>query len=237
MTIFQTVLLTGMVLLPAALYASELKTDEAITVTSDARQFDTPLASSDTEVTAPAHNQRSHDETLQSLSTDYWIYDSWVSLSHDPDGDGYYSSFSVTLDADTIYRASAVYAVIYVGRHDVYDAIYTTSDFMLYGDDSEDALTIENDLLSGFPSREYHLLVELYDANTHALLAFSDDYQDADLAFLSLESQNYESTYRDAVVVVDKHGGSLASASLLWLTALALQAALRRRTRELAGRR
>ena len=151
------------------------------------------------------------------LLSDYWIYDSWVSLDTDIDYDGYYSEFTVEFDADTAYDSALVYGVIYLGRNDRYEAIHVTSEFVLYGEDSSDAFVVESRLLSGFPAADYDVLIELYDAYSEQLVAFSDGYDDADLAYLSLESDNHEYIYEDTVIVVEEHGGSTTIFSLLFI--------------------
>ncbi|WP_218398251.1 choice-of-anchor H family protein [Alteromonas lipotrueae] len=151
------------------------------------------------------------------LLPDYWIYDSWVSLDTDIDYDGYYSEFTVEFDADTAYDSALVYGVIYLGRNDRYEAIHVTSEFVLYGEDSSDAFVVESRLLSGFPAADYDVLIELYDAYSEQLVAFSDGYDDADLAYLSLESDNHEYIYEDTVIVVEEHGGSTTIFGLLFI--------------------
>ena len=215
--------------------------DNALAVTSSASQFDAPLITKESLSSGPTplRAERVHGEYITDASADFWIYDSWVSFQSDRDADGYYSSFSITLDADTIYNAASVYAVIFVGRNDTYESIYTTSTFTLYGDESQDSLTIDSELVTGFPPREYQLLIELYDATTNQLVAYSDDYDDADLAYLNLESRNHDQAYQDTVVVVDKHGGSLSVGGLLTFgfTATLLILWRRRRTSNTKNKR
>ncbi|AEF01844.1 choice-of-anchor H family protein [Alteromonas sp. K632G] len=151
------------------------------------------------------------------LLPDYWIYDSWVSLDTDIDYDGYYSEFTVEFDADTVYDSALVYGVIYLGRNDRYEAIHVTSEFVLYGEDSSDSFVVESRLLSGFPAADYDVLIELYDAYSEQLVAYSDGYCDADLAYLSLESDNHEYIYEDTVIVVEEHGGSTTIFGLLFI--------------------
>ena len=45
----------------------------------------------------------------------------------------------------------------------------------------------------------------------------SDGYDDADLTYLSLESDNHEYIYEDTVIVVEEHGGSTTIFSLLFI--------------------
>ncbi|WP_026375947.1 choice-of-anchor H family protein [Aestuariibacter salexigens] len=146
---------------------------------------------------------------IRTYSEDFWIYDAWTSLDVDNDYDGYYHRFSVEFDADTVYSSAWVYARIYLGRGDIFDEIHTTSVFMINGDNSDDSLIIESELVSGFPTDEYEVLIELYDAEHDELVAITDGYSDADLSYLSLESANYELVYEEPpVVIVEEYGGS-----------------------------
>ena len=167
-----------------------------------------------------APSSQTQRSEIRTHSTDFWIYDAWTSLDVDVDLDGYYHQFTVEFDADTVYASAWVYARIYLGRGDIFDEIYTTSVFMINGEDSDDSLVIENELISGFPSDEYEVLIELYDADYDDLVAITDGYSDADLSFLSLESVNYEQVIVETpVVIVEEHGGS-AGLGLLGLSAL-----------------
>ncbi|MBC3766510.1 choice-of-anchor H family protein [Neptunicella marina] len=147
---------------------------------------------------------------------DFWIYDAWITLDVDTDGDGYYSGFSVEFDADTIYSHADVYARLYLSRgdEDFYE-YHTTADFPIDGEDSTDSFVVETDLVDGFPTGDYELLIELYDATTNQLVASLDGYDDDDLYLIPLESDNHE--YREPVVVVTEHGGSFGWWSVLGL--------------------
>jgi hypothetical protein len=145
---------------------------------------------------------------------DFWIYDSYITLTADIDYDGYYSSFTLEFDVDTIYQSAPIYAVIYTSTSEEFTPFYTTNIYNIYGDNTQDAIIIENDLVTGFPSNEYEIMVVIYDADTEEVLAVSDGTNDADLAYLSLESENYEYVETVEVVVVE-HGGALG----LWLFA------------------
>jgi hypothetical protein len=156
-------------------------------------------------------------------STAYWFYDSEVDYLNDPDYDGYFSGFALTFDIDTVYSAAPVYAVVYLGTNDNYQAIYVTQVFYLYGDSSDDTLVLENNLMSGFPSHDYDLLIEVFDANSDELLITADYYTDSDLSYVSLESSEHEIIYSEpGVVIVTEHGGSLSA----WILVIGLMFSL-----------
>ncbi len=158
----------------------------------------------------------------RSTSPDFWIYDAFVSFNIDSDYDGYYSTFTVEFDADTYFDSAEVYARLYLSRGDVFQEYHTSSLFYIYADSSSDSLVIESDLITGFPSGDYELLIELYDARTDDLVAVYDGYNDADLTLLTLESRSYEES---TVVVTTEYGGSFGILMLL----LAPVALLRRK--------
>lgn len=149
------------------------------------------------------------------VNDDVWIYDSWVTLDYDLDYDGYYSQFTVEFDVDTVFEHMPVYAILYIGTNDVFEAIYVTDVFDVYSTSSLDSLVVETELVSGFIPDDYEVMIEIYGAASDALLAFSDGYDDADLAYVPLESATYEETYEETIVIVEEHGGSLSLASLL----------------------
>lgn len=151
-------------------------------------------------------------------SQDFWIYDAWITLGNDSDYDGYSHRFTVEFDADTYFSAAEVYARLYLSRGEVFKEFHTTSVFNIYGEDSQDSLVIESELLQGFPSDDYELLIELYDAYTDDLVAVLDGYDDPDLYLIPLESKEYE--YTETVVVVREYGGSIGFLSLLLLPIL-----------------
>ncbi|MBT0585427.1 choice-of-anchor H family protein [Alteromonas oceanisediminis] len=162
-------------------------------------------------------------------NTDFWIFDSWVSLTNDIDYDGYHSSITVEFDADTVYHRAYVYAILYLSRTDVYESYHVTSVFAIDGDASTDSFVVESSLLQGYPSDEYDILIELYDADTDELVAFTDAYDDADLAFAPLESENYEYV-ETTVVYVEEHGGSVSTLLALLLAVSAYRMRVRLRT-------
>ena len=153
----------------------------------------------------------------KAINGEFWIYDAWVEFYRDNDRDGYFNHFSVEFDADTEYSSAQVYARLYLGKNEIFKEYHTTSNFDIFSDNSDDSFVVESELLKGFSSAEYEVLIELYDAYTDELVAVLDGNDDADLYLLSLESKDYEYTQ---VVIVNEHGGSLGWLSLLLLPLL-----------------
>jgi hypothetical protein len=151
------------------------------------------------------------------VNQEFWIFDAWVEFYSDDDGDGYFNYFSVEFDADTEYWSAQVYAKLYLGKDEIFREYHTTSGFNIFSDSSDDSFVVESELLNGFSSAEYEVLIELYDAYTHERVAIYDGNSDADLYLLSLESKEYESTQ---IVMINEHGGSMSFLSLLLLPLL-----------------
>ncbi|MDC0601748.1 choice-of-anchor H family protein [Aliiglaciecola sp.] len=162
---------------------------------------------------APLAKPLSPEHRAVALDTDFWIYDATVSLNIDNDYDGFYSTFTIEFDADTVFNQAEVYARLYLARSDVFEEYHTTSLFNIYGDSSNDSFVVESDLVTGFPSGDYEVLIELYDNFDNQLVATLDGFSDADLSLLTLESKSFEQT--DTVVVVTESGGSFGGLILL----------------------
>ena len=153
----------------------------------------------------------------ESSNQAFWLFDAWVEFYSDNDSDGYFNYFSVEFDADTQFSSAEVYARLYLGKDELFKEYHTTSNFNIFSDNSDDSFLVESELLNGFSSAEYEVLIELYDAYNDELVAVYDGNNDADLYLLSLESKEYESPQ---VIVVREHGGSVSLWGLLLLPVL-----------------
>lgn len=156
---------------------------------------------------------------LTNLDNEFWIDDAWVTLRNDIDYDGYAYRFTLEFDADTVFKHAEVYARLYLTRGEVFKEYHTTSVFSIYGKNTEDSLMVDSELLNGFPTGDYEILIELYDTYTDEVVAILDSYSDPDLYLLTLESKDYE--YIEPVIIIDEHGGSMGFFSLLLLPMLA----------------
>jgi hypothetical protein len=153
----------------------------------------------------------------KAFNQEFWIFDAWVEFYSDDDGDGYFNHFSVEFDADTGYSAAEVYARLYLGKDEVFREYHSTSNYNIFSDNSNDSFVVESELLNGFSSAEYEVLIELYDAYSDELVAVYDGNDDADLFLLSIESQEYETTQG---IIVHEHGGSVGLLGLLLIPLL-----------------
>ena len=167
------------------------------------------------------------------LSESY-VYDGSTDLFSDRDRDGYYHHLRVTFDADTILGAANLYAVVYLSADGkAWERLFTTDDFTIHGAAPDDDYEVETDLVSGYSTGLYDVLVELYDAKTNELVDSFGPSDSSDFSVLPLED-----SYRDGdppppdpAPAVTGGGGAIG-----WLTLPALlgAAALARRRRSVA---
>ncbi len=165
---------------------------------------------------------------------DSWIYDATTDIFADRDSDGYFSYLRVQFDADTIYTEAYVYAEIYVSADGTsWEHLYSTQDFPIWGSDPDDDYEVETELVSGYSTGLYDVLIELYDADTGELV---DEYGPNESPLFSVLP--LEDTERDGLVVsppppvyFDDDNGGGGAVSWLGLAGLLGALALRRRRR------
>ena len=175
-----------------------------------------------TRVTAST-KQKGGDATLQSAGySNFWFYDADVELFADFDRDGYYYGIDLMFDADTNYIAADVYAVIYLSyEYGPWNEYAVTDDFTLLGTSGTDEYIVETELVSGYPTGSYDILIELFDAYDDAYLASFGPDDTSELALLPLEDSTLDvATTGSPQVVVNSGGGG----SLSWLLLLGLLA-------------
>lgn len=160
--------------------------------------------------------------TVQAADPNIWFYDADVELFSDFDRDGYYFGIDLLFDADTAYSAVDVYAVLYLSyEYGPWNEYASTDDFTLFGSTSADDYIVETELVSGYLTGNYDILIELFDAYDGTYLASFGPDDTSELALLPLEDST-----RDAVsgshtqVVVNSGGGSLGWIFLLGLLAI-----------------
>ncbi len=172
--------------------------------------------------------QKLGDATAQAADPNIWFYDADVELFADFDRDGYYAGIDLLFDADTTYVAIDVYAVLYLSyEYGPWNEYASTDDFTLFGATSADDYIVETELVSGYPTGNYDILIELFDAYDGTYLASFGPNDTSELALLPLEDST-----RDAVsgghthVVVNSGGGSLGWFLLLGLLAIRMTSRL-----------
>jgi MYXO-CTERM domain-containing protein len=166
--------------------------------------------------------------TLRATYGDSWIYDATTDLFTDRDTDGYFSYLRVRFDADSIYRSTYVYAEIYISADGTaWEHLYSTQDFVIYGSDPDDDYEVETELVSGYSTGLYDVLIELYDADTGELVDEYGPNESPEFSLLPIEDSG-----RDGLILlppVSHSDGGGGAVSWLGLAGLLGALALRRR--------
>ncbi|CBL45639.1 hypothetical protein HDN1F_20560 [gamma proteobacterium HdN1] len=148
---------------------------------------------------------------------DVTLYEAEVNLFDDFDGDGYYSRFEVSYDADDLSggngRMAYTRATVTSTNGDRYTLFTSQAFFIEPGNTRRDTQHQEIILLNDFPRGDYRLQIELFDADSSQLL---DELNSDHRASLSLEGQYYDDSQHD------DGGGSGGSLALLGVAGLGL---------------
>lgn len=185
---------------------------------------------SDASKNASANNTQSKGTAggQRSANTDFWFYAADVELFGDQDRDGYFSGIDLLFDADTIYAAADVYAVAYLSLEGgPWEEYAVTEDFTLLGASSEDEYVIVTDLVSGYPTGSYDILIELFDSYDGTFVADFGPADTSELAYLPLEDAERDSPAPGGSTIVVNQGGGGAAGWILLLTLTALVACRR----------
>ena len=154
--------------------------------------------------------------SAQSIRNDFWVYDANVELFNDDDFDGYYHGIDLLFDVDTTYAAAEIYAVVYLSLdYGPWNEYAVTEGFWIFGTSGDDVYVLVTELMSGYPTSSYNLLIEIFDAWDNSFLAsFGPDERSA-LSFLPLEDYGRDEPIAVAPVIVVpvavSHGGGGAS--------------------------
>ena len=168
----------------------------------------------------PGKANVSRDSTTQSVvADDFWIYEADVVLFNDDDGDGYYYGIDLLFDADTIYTSADVYAAVYLSLDGgPWNEYAVTDDFTIFGTSATDEYVLVTELASGYPTGDYDLLIELFDAFDGSFLASFGPEDSSELSFLPLEDFNRDDPGFDVPITVSRGGGGGAAG--FWLLAM-----------------
>ncbi len=157
-------------------------------------------------------------KALQAPNVDFWFYTADVQLFNDQDADGYYHGIDLLFDADTYYAFAEVYAVVYLSLNGgPWNEYAATENFSLFGATSDDEYVIVTELLAGYPSGSYDLLIELFDAYDNSLLAYFGPDDTSELAFLPLEDADRDIAVPEVIVIERGGGGSSGYLLILFL--------------------
>ena len=151
--------------------------------------------------TSPTFKESTENDALLALEPrhilwfggDIWISNIGTLLYTDSDRDGYFSGFSLTIDADTSYSQADVYAAIDIqlpaGER---ERLHTTGTFSIYGNSLTDEYRIDIELVQNYPIGDYDLFIDLVDANNHEVVDRVDAYSFSNLAGLPLEAEDLD---------------------------------------------
>ena len=173
-------------------------------------------------------------------NTDFWFYLADVVLFDDFDGDGYFAGIDLLFDADTYFSRAEVYAVVYLSLDGGPWTEYAeTEDFIINGTSGSDEYVIVTDLVAGYPTGSYDILIELFDAFDNAFVADMGPESTSELGFLPLEDAERDSPAPAPRPIVVNHGSGGGAVDLPTLAVLAFVAAgsvaLRRRRQRRSG--
>jgi hypothetical protein len=89
--------------------------------------------------------------SAQNFTHDFWIFDADIVLFNDDDNDGFYHGIDLLFDADTIYSAAEVYAVMYLSLDlGPWNEYGVTEDFWIFGASGTDEYVLVTELMSGY---------------------------------------------------------------------------------------
>jgi len=176
--------------------------------------------------TGASGQQKTSGGESRTPNTDFWFYTADVELFTDRDRDGYYAGIDLLFDADTYYDIADVYAVIYLSyEYGPWNEYAETENFTILGTSGADEYIVETDLVEGYPTGNYDILIELYDAYDNALVATMGPEDTSELSILPLEDIGRDSPAGTTQIVVNSGGGG----SLSWFLLLGLAGLLARR--------
>ena len=164
----------------------------------------------------------------QSADPNFWFYDADVVLFSDFDRDGYYFGIDLLFDADTSYAVADVYAVIYMSyEYGPWNEYAETDDFTLFGTASSDDYVVETELVSGYPTGDYDILIELFDAYDGTYLTSFGPEDTSELSLLPLEDSTRDAVHGGQTQVVVNSGGGGSTGWLFLLGLFAVRMTLR----------
>ncbi len=198
----------------------------------------TPQGGSRNGVTRGSEQQKLSGNEAQTPNVDFWFYSADIELFADDDRDGYYHGIDLWFDADTVYFSADVYAVVYLSLEGGPWIEYAeTETFSIFGASGTDDYVIVTELLSGYPTGSYDVLIELFDAWDNSFVADLGPESTSELSFLPLEDAERDVPFTSSPpVAVSRGGGGSADLITLAVFAMFAAAALRRRVASAARR-
>ena len=120
----------------------------------------------------------------------YRIGDVRTTLLIDSDRDGFYSQFRITIDPDADFDGTYVYAVFWVrAQGGEWIEEHVSEDFLVDSTGTADVYSLTADWVSGYPTADYDVQIDLHDAATGSLVA-SAGSERPELSRIPLEDQS-----------------------------------------------
>lgn len=163
---------------------------------------------------------RSHDSY-------FTVYEGHSTLIEDYDADGYYQTFSVTFDADLVsynpYDEAIIYAELYLSENGgPWEHYFTTKDFVIMGENTEDKFEVFSTLGDGFNPNHYDVLIDIYEVNSPYIMASYSSDDSNSLYALPLENHYDDTPYSGYSEEAYIQGGSYSIPLLLLLLMILL---------------
>lgn len=155
------------------------------------------------------------------------------SVYSDTDRDGFFTHFSITVDADVDYGSREVQMRIFLRSDgDEYTEFYTSNRFHIYDNLSSDSYSIDSKLVNNYPAGFYDVRIDVIDAFSGERLDSVDAETHSTLFAMPLESAMLDDGPADAIVH-ENIGSAGIPAILVLLSSLVINLALRRRQRQI----
>jgi hypothetical protein len=181
-------------------------------------------------VTKPRNTTTNGPTIAAAVFGDSYVYEAMTDLFYDNDRDGYFHHLRVRFDADTIFDTSWIYAKVFVSADgNSWEQVYETNDFVIHGSDPDDDYEVETELVSGYTTGLYDVLIELYDADDGTLVDEFGPNESSDFSLLPLEDSVRDGAEPEPVPIVEGDGGGGAVSWLTLAPLLAMTLWVRRR--------
>ena len=124
-----------------------------------------------------------------------WITRIGNLLFDDRDRDGFHSGFSLSIDVDSDYGDTDVFASIYLlGENGQSSLLHTTSRFSVYGTLRGDEYRVDTELRNNFEADYYNVTVDIHDAWTGQVLDTANARSFSNLGGLPLEAASTDTS-------------------------------------------
>lgn len=181
--------------------------------------------------TRSADQQKPSSGVSKVVSDDFWVFDADVELFSDFDRDGFYYGIDLLFDVDTNFAVADVYAVLYLSLDlGPWNEYAVTDDFTIFGASGDDEYVVVSELVSGYPTGDYDILIEIFDTFDGSLVATFGPEDTSELSLLPLEDADRDALGETQIVINSGGGGSLGWFALLALLGVASRVTLSRRS-------